>query len=108
MKVLLDHNVPHRLRLDLAPLDVSTTHYMGWNNLDNGDLMAAAAQADFRVLITADRGVGFQQGLAAYSIGLVFLHIHPFTYPAIRPFAAAITEAAGYAAKGQQLSVFRA
>ena len=106
MKVLLDHNVPHKLRLDLAPFDVSTTHYMQWSHLENGALLAAASSAHFSVLITADGGVGFQQQLATYPIGLVFLHIHPFTYPAIRPFADAIKEAIGYAGEGHHLSVF--
>jgi len=39
---LLDHNVPKRLRQFLSGHDVRTAREMGWQDLENGELMTVA------------------------------------------------------------------
>ena len=39
MKILLDENLPHRLRLLLTGHDVFTVAFMKWNGVENGELI---------------------------------------------------------------------
>lgn len=46
---------------------------LGWRELSNGDLLAAAEAAGFDVLVTADLNLRYQQNLAGRRIGIVVL-----------------------------------
>jgi len=54
-RVLLDENLPIRLRSWLPELDVVTVDFMGWKGVRNGELVGLAQAAHFAVLVTADR-----------------------------------------------------
>jgi hypothetical protein len=73
VKVLLDEDLPHNLRLHLPGHDVSTVAYLGWDGMKNGDLLRAAEDAGFEVLVTGDKDLSYQQNLKARRIGLVLL-----------------------------------
>ena len=73
MRVLLDENLPQKLRLYLPPHQAFTTAYQGWAGLSNGALVAAAEAQAFDVLMTADQGLNYQQNLAGRNISLVVL-----------------------------------
>jgi hypothetical protein len=45
---------------------------MGWTSIQNGDLLALAAQ-HFDVFVTADRNLSFQQHLPSFSLAVVVL-----------------------------------
>ena len=45
----------------------------GWDTVSNGDLLAAGEEADFDVLVTADKNMRYQQNLEGRSIALVVL-----------------------------------
>jgi predicted nuclease of predicted toxin-antitoxin system len=62
MKILLDDNLPHALRLELPGHDVFTVTYMRWKGISNGQLLSKAAENQFDVVITTDRGIEYQQG----------------------------------------------
>jgi hypothetical protein len=47
MKLLLDENLPHRLRLLITGHDVRTVSYMGWSGVENGELLSRAAADGF-------------------------------------------------------------
>ena len=105
-KVLLDHDIPHRLRHDFpADCAVYTTYYMGWSQLDNGDLMEAAKQAAFDVFITLDRSIAFQQNLEGAAIGVIFLRVYPAKLPKLRRLMPQIVKALPEAAQGRHLTV---
>jgi hypothetical protein len=38
---------------------------MGWNLLENGDLLNASEAAGFEVMVTCDRNLRYQQNLSA-------------------------------------------
>jgi hypothetical protein len=40
---------------------VRTTEDEGWSGLENGDLLFAAEQAGFEIVLTADRRIRYQQ-----------------------------------------------
>ena len=63
MKILFDHGTPVPLRRSLPGHEVSTAYEMGWAELPNGDLLAAA-EKDFQALITTDKNLRYQQNLA--------------------------------------------
>jgi predicted nuclease of predicted toxin-antitoxin system len=72
-RVLLDENLPQRLRLFLAGYEAVTVAYQGWAGISNGALVAAAEQAGFDVMITADQGLNYQQNLKGRALAVVVL-----------------------------------
>jgi hypothetical protein len=73
VKVLLDHNVPYPLTNFLRGHDLATADDMGWARLENGDLLRAAEDAGFDVMITADKNLSYQQNLQGRKLSLVVL-----------------------------------
>jgi hypothetical protein len=63
MKVLLDENLPHDFRHEIAGHDVFTVDFLGWSGLKNGELLAQAAASGFDALLTMDSGVPYQQNV---------------------------------------------
>jgi hypothetical protein len=72
-RVLLDENLPQKLRLLLTGRTAITVAYQGWAGMSNGALTAAAEQAGFDVMITADQGLNYQQSLKGCALAVVFL-----------------------------------
>jgi predicted nuclease of predicted toxin-antitoxin system len=73
VKVLFDHNVPHKLRQWLPAHDVSTADELGWSELENGELLRAAEIAGFAVMVTADKNLSSQQNLRGVELAVVVL-----------------------------------
>jgi hypothetical protein len=87
VKVLLDHNVPHRLKSALTGHSVNTADDLGWARLENGDLLTAAESAGFEVLLTADKNLSYQQNLSGRSIALVVLPTNNWNILKLRTLA---------------------
>jgi predicted nuclease of predicted toxin-antitoxin system len=73
VKVLFDHNVPHKLRRSLVGHDVYTADEMGWARLENGDLLRAAEGSNFEVMVTGDKNISYQQSFAGRKLSLIVL-----------------------------------
>jgi hypothetical protein len=73
VKVLFDHNVPHKLRRSLIGHEVYTAEELGWNRLENGDLLKVAEEAAFAVMITGDKNLSYQQNLVSRKLSLIVL-----------------------------------
>ena len=73
MKVLFDVNMPHPLRRELPGHEVNTAQFQGWAELENGDLVTAAEQNGFDVLVTADKNLRYQQNLTGRKIAILVL-----------------------------------
>ena len=73
MRVLLDENLPHKLRGHLAQHETATVAYLGWGGLKNGELLKAAEDAAFDVFVTGDRKLEYQQNLAGLWLAVVSL-----------------------------------
>ena len=73
MKVLFDHNVPHKLRHSVAAHDVTTADEMGWSELENGELLRAAQAAGFAVMVTGDKNLSSLQNLERLELPLIVL-----------------------------------
>jgi len=80
MKLLLDENVPHRLRHDLPEHEVYTVQYQGWNGRKNGELLALLLANGFDGFITFDKSLQFQQNFKKYTIPVLILRAEDNTY----------------------------
>ncbi|HSK70221.1 MAG TPA: DUF5615 family PIN-like protein [Pyrinomonadaceae bacterium] len=73
MKLLLDENLPKRLKQDFAEYQIFTVREMGWNSKKNGELLDAMTSENFDVLLTFDRNLEFQQNLDKYNLRVIVL-----------------------------------
>lgn len=71
--VLLDQNAPKGLRAVLIEHDVRLARQMGWDTLENGDLIDAAEKGGFDVMVTADQNLAYQQNRSGRKLALVVL-----------------------------------
>jgi hypothetical protein len=82
VKVLLDENLPHKLRSAITGHEVFTVDYMGWSGLTNGKLLAVAEESEFEVMLTADRSLHLEQNLNNRGIAIISLSAQK--WPVIR------------------------
>jgi len=54
MKILFDQNLPIDLRRFLPDHEVYTAAQMGWDAIENGELLSVAEGSGFGLFITAD------------------------------------------------------
>jgi hypothetical protein len=73
LRILFDKNVPYQLRLRLAGHEIRTAAEEGWDRLVNGDLLKAAGDEGFEVLVTADQSLEYQQNLKGRKLALIVL-----------------------------------
>ena len=98
MRVLFDNNVPAPLRRHLEGHEVRTARQMGWQELENGDLLTAAETAGFDVLLTGDKNLSYQQNLEGRTIALVVLGTT--RWGVLREHTGPVVEAVNRAAPG--------
>jgi hypothetical protein len=103
VKVLLDENLPHRLRHHLPQHDVYTASYAGFAGYKNGELLDAAESAGFEVLVTGDRTLHYEQNLSRRNIALVSLSSVRWQF--IEPHLSTIALAVGAATPGSSTNV---
>jgi len=77
---------------------VRTAAHQGWDKLKNGELLNAAAEAGFDILLTTDRNMRYQQNLADRRIAIVVLGQQQ--WPRLRPHIERVIEAVNAAAPG--------
>jgi len=73
MLILLDQGTPVGLRDALKGHVVKTAHQQGWSTLLNGELLRAAEEAGFDILVTTDKNLVYQQNLSDRKIAIVVL-----------------------------------
>jgi hypothetical protein len=73
VRVLPDENLPHQLRAHLPDHDVSTAVYVGFGGFKNGELLEAAEDAGYEVLLTGDLSLEYQQNITGRKIAVVSL-----------------------------------
>jgi len=93
MKLLLDENLPHQLRHELPGHDCSTVAYMGWAGVENGALLACAAQGGFEALLTKDAGLKYEQNLVNLPLAVLVIRADSNDIDDIRPLVPAILSA---------------
>ena len=92
MRVLLDNNVNRRFAQLILGHEVTHAREMGWMGLENGDLIAAAQQEGFNVVITCDKQIQYQQNLAGRKISIIVLNSLFIKLEYIKPLAPQVNE----------------
>ena len=80
MKLLLDENLPKRLKTDFPEHNIFTVSDLGWSGRTNGELLKLMLQNQFEVLITFDKNLQYQQNLIKYPIPVIVLNTRDNTY----------------------------
>lgn len=95
MKILLDENLPKRLKFRLLEQNhvASTVREMGWNGKKNGELLGLLTFSGFEVLITSDKNLIHQQNLDEFKVSVLLLNIKANRYPYIQPLLDDILQA---------------
>lgn len=74
MLVLFDNGTPRTLaRFLIDSHTVTEARARGWDELENGDLLQAAEDAGFDVIVTTDRNLRYQQNLQSRKLAIVVL-----------------------------------
>ena len=103
MLVLLDNGVPRGLARFLTGHSVEEARARGWEEFANGELIDAAEQAGFDVLVTTDKNIHYQQNLKARTIALVVLEHSQ--WPMVKLVAEQIVAAVNSARPGSYVEV---
>jgi len=98
MRVLLDNGVPRGVARYLTSHSVEEARVRGWEELANGDLIDAAEQAGFEVMVTTDKNIRYQQNLKARKLSLIVLE-HA-QWPMVKLVVENIVDAVNAAAPG--------
>jgi hypothetical protein len=95
MLVLFDHGTPRGIARSLHPHTVKEARAQGWDTLNNGELLKAAEQAGFDVLLTTDKNLRFQQNLHGRKLAIVVLSNSRWSLVrrALEPIAVAVNAA---------------
>lgn len=73
MRLLLDENLPKRLKLDFPEHEIYTIRDKKWNGIKNGQLLKFLIENNFDALLTFDKNLRFQQNFSTYSITIFVL-----------------------------------
>jgi hypothetical protein len=103
MLVLFDQSTPVPIRPFLSGHKVETASQRKWDKLNNGDLLKAAQEAGFEVLVTPDKNIRYQQNLKNYTIAIVVLG-NP-QWPALRHHVDRVVAAVNAAKPGSYCEV---
>jgi len=74
MKILLDENLPRKLKTDFGEgFEVKTVQEMNWLGKKNGELLGLIAFNGFDFFVTIDKNLRHQQNLDKFNITIFLL-----------------------------------
>ncbi len=103
MRILFDQATPLPIRDYLDQHFVSTASQQGWGTLSNGDLLTAAENAGFDVLLTTDKNMRHQQDLSRRKIAVVILGRRQ--WPQLRTHVQRVVDAVNAAVPGSYIEI---
>jgi predicted nuclease of predicted toxin-antitoxin system len=80
MKLLLDENLPKRLKHDFPGHLLFTVFEMGWTGRKNGELLALMISEGFDALLTFDKNLKYQQNFRKYQLPVLVLNAEDNSY----------------------------
>jgi len=93
MKLLLDENLPRRLKKELAEFEVSRVREQGWSGVTNGELLGLLLSQGFDALLTFDKNLQHQQNFQKYPVPVLVLIAPSNKYADLRPLTSGIKRA---------------
>lgn len=73
MRLLLDENLPKRLKLDFPEHEIYTIRDKQWNGIKNGELLKLLIENNFDALLTFDKNLQYQQNFIRFTITVFVL-----------------------------------
>jgi len=73
MRLLLDENLPKRLKFDFPDHEVFTVRDKEWNGIKNGKLLQLMLAENFHALLTFDKNLQHQQNFLKHPITVFVL-----------------------------------
>ncbi|MFI5160431.1 MAG: hypothetical protein ACHQHN_04100 [Sphingobacteriales bacterium] len=80
MKLLLDENLPKKLKINFPEHEIYTIWDKGWNGIKNGKLLQLLISEHFDALLTFDKNLQYQQNFKKYTITVFVLSASINTY----------------------------
>jgi predicted nuclease of predicted toxin-antitoxin system len=85
MKILLDESLPRKLRNDFSEEhEVLAVRDMGWLGKKNGELLRLMTENHFKLFITVDRNLPYQQNLIRPTLTIIVLRAKDNTRETLR------------------------
>jgi hypothetical protein len=106
VRVLLDENLPRKLKRLASDLDVSTVQELGWAGTRNGRLLSLA-EKQFDAFVTTDQGIPHQQNLASFRIGVILLLAKSNRFVDLAPLIPQIVQAIRETSPGELRRITR-
>ncbi len=103
MLILFDQATPVPIRAYLHGHTVRTAAQQGWDKLKNGDLLTAAEQAGFDLLLTTDKNLRYQQNLTGRRLAILVLGQQQ--WPQLRLYVQRVVEAIDAATHGSYMEI---
>ncbi len=100
MRLLVDECVDWRLLRDLAEHETKTVKQLGWEHLDDGELLKHAS-AEFDVFLTVDKDLPYQRNLKRFEIAVVILRARTTRLPDLRALLPLLRQAISNSQKGE-------
>lgn len=92
MKLLLDENLPKRLKQEFKEQEVYTVAEKGWSGISNGELLALLIENNFDALITFDKNLQYQQNFSKYPVTVIVLNAPDNTYLTLKQLVHKVEE----------------
>ena len=93
MRLLLDENLPKRLKQDLREHEVYTVADKGWTGISNGRLLTLLTENAFDALLTFDKNLQYQQNFSKYTIAVLVLNAPDNSYLTLKKLLPKIKQA---------------
>ncbi|MBL0341865.1 MAG: DUF5615 family PIN-like protein [Bacteroidetes bacterium] len=84
MKLLLDENLPKRLKNDFSEFHIFTISEKSWNGKTNGELLKLMIENNFDVLLTFDKNLQHQQNFNKYTVSILVLNSKDNSYQSMK------------------------
>ena len=92
MRLLLDENLPKRLKQDLKEHEIYTAADKGWTGISNGRLLELLIENKFEALLTFDKNLQYQQNFTKYTIAVIVLNASDNSYLTLKNLVERIKE----------------
>lgn len=84
MRLLLDENLPKRLKHDFTEHEIYTVADKGWTGISNGRLLELLTANRFDALLTFDKNLQYQQNFRKYTLAVIVLNAPDNSYSTLK------------------------
>jgi hypothetical protein len=92
MKLLLDENLPKRLKQELKEHEIYTAADKGWTGISNRKLLGLLIENKFDALLTFEKNLQYQQNFKKYTIAVIVLNASDNSYLTLKNLIPKIKE----------------